>query len=155
MISEKTIDLISRVELIPLACYYFVRMAHLQRNDQVDHKATLTDITIGRKQCSLLFTTWGGTASTRHKHFQQIVWWVNFLLNPLGREGIYHKWNSRYDSCSWSVSNVLFARFEVSIYEADVLPLLVVVHLFSCHRSLDGTMYETEQPTFVLLAWGL
>lgn len=43
MISEKTINLVNRVQLILLACYHFIRMADLQRNDQSNIKIfTLT-----------------------------------------------------------------------------------------------------------------
>lgn len=47
MISEKTINLVNTVQLISLACYYFVRMVHLQRNDQIGQEEMHTDINIG------------------------------------------------------------------------------------------------------------
>jgi hypothetical protein len=35
------------MQLIPFVCYYFIRMAHLQRNDEIDHEEIYTDINIG------------------------------------------------------------------------------------------------------------
>lgn len=47
MISEKVISLVNTVQLIPLIYYYFIKMAHLQRNDQIDREEIHTDIKIG------------------------------------------------------------------------------------------------------------
>ena len=47
VVSEKTINLVNTVQLIPVACYYFIRMAHLQRNYQIDHEEIHTAINIG------------------------------------------------------------------------------------------------------------